>query len=236
MGNVAWAAVLVAVALGGVASVALIAKSGEMFLPSSTSATPTASVRVLSPANGLELSLSLNSSSISTGQGIAATVRETNLLSRSDNVPVAEYWPECILDECMVTSVSAGELALGPCGPVNFPVGMVVLQGNYGPLNVSQAEALEIYQPGTSCPAVLSGQASVTGFDFQPSSDNATLIGTCHAVAGCLREIINPMVSFSGYWSGGAFTSLPNGVYTVVAGDEWGDVAMVHFTVTGNAA
>jgi hypothetical protein len=127
-------------------------------------------------------------------------------------------------------------LAVGACGSLNYPVGLAVLRGNYDVANFSSAKALQIYRPGISaCPMILAGIGS---FGFQASSDNATIFGGCQAAGGggCITETINSTVSFNGYWSGSGFKSFSNGVYTVVAGDEWGGIAILHFTVTGNAA
>ena len=245
MGAAAWAAVLVVVALAGVASVLVIESGGGVSQPSSTttaaaststasgtsssstssstSAASTTSTSAKSPENGLQLSLALNSSSISNGQGIAATVVELNTLTTANNVSAAAEWP-------------MGNLAVGPCGHLNQPVGIAVLSGFYDAANVSSGKALQIYQPGTyACPAVLSG---ISGYLFQASSDNATVLGSCQP-GPCFNETIGASVSFSGFWTGSlsaSFTNFPSGVYTVVAGDEWGGLAIVHFTVTGTGA
>jgi len=171
---------------------------------------------VNSPEKGLELSLALNASSLPTGKGIAATAVEMNTLATPNNVSAAADWP-------------VGNLAVGPCGPLNYPVGIAVLRGNYAAGNVSSAKALQIYHPGVAaCPMVLAG---ITSFEFQPSSDNATIFGGCQPGGACLSEIVDSTVSVNGYWNGGAFTSFPCGFYTVVAGDEWGGIAMIHFSV-----
>jgi hypothetical protein len=43
-------------------------------------------------------------------------------------------------------------------------------------------------------------------------------------------------LDLKGYWTGNspsaAFTNFESGIYTVVAGDEWGALVFVHFTVT----
>jgi hypothetical protein len=36
---------------------------------------------------------------------------------------------------------------------------------------------------------------------------------------------------FSGYYVGGSFKSFDPGVYTVVGGDEWGGIVLLHFVV-----
>lgn len=224
----AWAAVLIVVALAGVASVFVIENGAGVSGPSSTtilstmSSTSSASAlstSVSSPGNNLELSVVLNTSSIghSTGKGIATTVVETNRLTTPNNVSAAADWP-------------MGNLAVGPCGHLNYPVGISVVQGNYDAGNVSSAKALQIYQPvAIACPMVLAG---ITSFEFQPSSDNATILGSCQPRGGgCLSEIVSATVSASGFWNGSMFTSFACGRYTVVAGDEWGGIAILHFTV-----
>ncbi|MGH9920529.1 MAG: hypothetical protein ACRD6W_16870, partial [Nitrososphaerales archaeon] len=175
------------------------------------------STSATSAANGLNLSLGLNGSSISAGQWITATVVETNTLTTSNDVSAAAEWP-------------VANLAAGPCGHMNEPVGIAVLSGNYDAGNVSSGSALQVYQPGlTMCPMILT---EISGYIFQPLSDNASVLGSCQS-GPCFNETISASVSASGYWAGTAntFTNFPAGVYTVVAGDEWGGLAIMHFTV-----
>jgi hypothetical protein len=250
LATAAWAAVLVVVALAGVASVLVIKNGGGVSQPSSTgvtSSTSTASSTSMtststsissmstltistststawvsstsskSPANGLELSLGTNGSSISAGQGITATVVEMNTLTTPNNVSAAADWP-------------VSDLVAGPCGHMNEPVGIALLSGSYDAGNVSAGTALQVYQPGvTMCPMIL---VEISGYVFQPLSDNASVLGSCES-GPCFNETISASVSASGYWTGtgNTFTNFPAGVYTVVAGDEWGGLAIVHFTV-----
>ncbi|MDA4132481.1 MAG: hypothetical protein OK454_05060 [Thaumarchaeota archaeon] len=223
-GAATWVVVLVVAALAGAASVFVI-ESGSGTLQTSSTHTVssfTTSTSGMSPAGGLTLSLTVNATDVSSGRGVAATVDEANTGSAPINVSASAKWP-------------IQGLAIGPCGFLNYPIGLAVLRGNYDVANVSSAKALQIYRPGISaCPMIL---ASIGSFEFQASSDNATVFGGCQPAAdGCMSEIINSTVSFNGYWNGSALTSFPSGVYTVVAGDEWGGMAILHFTVTGNAA
>lgn len=184
----------------------------------SSSVTPGNSMTAESPASGLELSLSLNASAVSPGQGVSAEVEETNTQTTRLNVSASSSWP-------------VGELAVGPCGTLNLPIGLAVFSGNYAAGNVSSAKALQIFQPGTyACPMILS---QISSFSFQASSDNATVFGECQPSA-CLSEQVQASVSFGGYWSGGEFTNFQSGTYTVVAGDEWGAIAVLHFTVASS--
>lgn len=235
LGAAAWASILVVVAVAAVASVLVLGNVGSSQTSSTSSASITTSMPTTtatsagststsakSPATGLELSLSLNGSSVSDGGDINATVVEVNTLTTTDNVSASRDWP-------------IGSLAVGPCGQLNSPVGIAVLSGNYDAANVSSGVALQIYNPAVyACPVVLSG---IDGFLFQPSSDNATVYGSCGSGA-CFNETASATLSVTGYWTGGpsTFTNFPSGVYTVVAGDEWGGLAILHFMVTGSGA
>ena len=216
----AWAAVLVVVILVCGIGLFLIERGGESqsTSTSSTSTSPVLSVtstNAVSGSNGLELSLTLNASGISAGQVIASTVEVLNTMPTSNNVTAASAWP-------------VGSLAVGPCGTVNFPMGVAVLRGNYAVSNASSGSALQLYQPGEySCPAELS---RIGSYFFRASSDNATFFGSCQPEP-CFTERTNATVTARGYWAGGAFETFQPGVYTVVAGDEWGDFAILHFKV-----
>ncbi len=166
--------------------------------------------------------MGLNGTSISTGEELTATAVDVNTLTTADNVSAAKDWP-------------IGNLAIGPCGQLNSPVGIAVLSGNYDAANVSSGKSLQIYDPAVyACPAMLSG---IDGFLFQPSSDNATVYGSCGSAA-CFNETASATLSVTGYWTGGpsTFTSFPSGVYTVIAGDEWGGIAILHFAVVASGA
>jgi hypothetical protein len=219
--SAALAVILVVMVLAGAASVYLIERGGGGPQPSRTYtvASSATSTSARSAGNGLELTLTLNSSDFPAGQGVAVTVDEVNVMATPNNVSASSDWP-------------VQGLAVGPCGPLNYPVGVEVLSGNYDASNVSSGTALQVYRPGlTTCPMMLSG---IGGYLFQASSDNATIFGSCQpSGGGCLTEEVSPKVSFSGYYSGNEFASFPIGIYTVVAGDEWGELAILHFAVTG---
>ena len=67
-------------------------------------------------------------------------------------------------------------------------------------------------------------------------SDNASVFAGC--IPGpCFAEAMSSTLSFKGYWNGGtpgAFTDFTPGVYTVVGGDEWGTLAVLHLQVVPN--
>ena len=103
--------------------------------------------------------------------------------------------------------------------------GYEIIQGNYGPGNFTQGNALWI-QPQfqmPSCGGVMPGNDS---YSFKPLSAENVLSG-----------------AYVGYWSGPTFANQAGqtstyapfapGVYTVLAGDQWGQVAILHFFVAG---
>ncbi len=168
---------------------------------------------------GLALVLSLNSTNIHSGQSISIRVDEQNTLPPPNHVPAAKNWP---LDG----------LGVGPCGVLNYPMGIQVMQGYYGTNNVSTGSPLQLYKTGTyNCPAILSG---ISGYTFQ-SNDTASVTGSCGSDS-CFTQNMSSTTSVSGYWTpnplqGATFRNFLPGIYTVVAGDEWETLAVLHFVV-----
>ena len=192
-------------------------------LPPKTSSTTSESV------NGLILSLSLNSTTFQPGQEIAVVIDEQNTLAKENNVSASDSWP-------------LQGLSLGPCGTLNYPFGVAIFQGYYTASNVSSAKPLQLYNPAGiySCPVIL-----VVGYySFAPLSDTASVF--CVTAGGfgggepnpCLTDFkISSEITVTGYWTNGKQLMLSNftpGVYTVVGGDEWGALAVLHFIVQGN--
>jgi hypothetical protein len=111
-------------------------------------------------------------------------------------------------------------------------VGVAIFKGYYTSLNITGATPLKLYDPGAiyHCPAIL---ASITAYEFQPSSNVASIYGSCDPNP-CITDIkMNPSLTAKGYWSGNPaeFNSFDPGVYTVVGGDEWGAQATLYFVV-----
>jgi len=172
--------------------------------------------------NGLELFLSLDSKTYQSGQQVGIDIDEKNTLSKTNTIISSAKWPVI-------------GLGVGPCGVLNYPFGIVIFQGNYTAANISSGTPLQIYEPGIyHCPMTLAG---ISSYVFQPLSDNAALFQMSEST-----PVINNMemdTEFepapTGYWAsnevGSTFTNFEPGVYTVVAGDEWGNLVILHFTV-----
>jgi hypothetical protein len=174
-------------------------------------------------ADGLSLSLSLDSTSYQPGQAVIITIDETNTLPKTNNVPASDKWP-----------LSA--LGVGPRGPINYPFGVTIFQGNYSSSDVLFATPLKLYNPQAvyGCPMILSG---ISTYVFQPSSSTAAIFQNSSA-SPVLTESMNSEVESMGYWVASpneTLTEFDPGVYTVVGGDEWGSLVVVHFTVSGTS-
>ncbi len=111
---------------------------------------------------------------------------------------------------------------------MNYPVGIAIYQGYYVSANITAAKALQLYDPNAvfHCPLILSG---ITSFAFEPNSSSAAVFGSC-GQNPCLTEAVDPGVSVSGHWVNDRMQFF-SGVYTIVAGDEWGNLIILHFIV-----
>lgn len=149
------------------------------------------------------LSLDLNLSVSTSGQ-VVLTAYEFNSLDRINNVSYGNSWPNAPLWQWTVYDCNEGSL-----------MGYEILQGNYGLSNYTDGMALwmhpfAIAQGGCVWP-------DNGSYSFKPMSAGGVLSGM-----------------YAGYWIGGeTYTSFAPGTYTVLVGDIWGQVAILHFVVAG---
>jgi hypothetical protein len=172
--------------------------------------------------SGLSLSLSLDSKTYQSGQQVGIYIDEKNTLSKTNTITTSAKWP-------------VSGLGVGPCGVLNYPFGIAIFKGSYTAANISSGVPLQIYEPNIyHCPMILT---DISSYVFQPLSDSAAVFqmseSTAVFTAGMNAEF-EPAPT--GYWAsnevGAAFTNFGPGVYTVVAGDEWGALVVLHFTVS----
>ncbi len=170
--------------------------------------------------NGLSLTLSIDSTTYQPGQQISVTISEKNALAAENSVKTANEW--------LVQGLN-----VGPCGPLNYPFGIAVLQGNYDIESVASVTPLDLYDPNATyhCPMILAG---ITAYDFQPSSDVAAIYTSFNF--GPFDSIqMTSGVASAGYWVGSPAATFRNfipGIYTVVGGDEWGALVVLHFVIS----
>ena len=168
-------------------------------------------------AGGLLLGLSLNKTTIAPGQTIGITVYERNTRQETNNVSASDSWP-------------VSGLSVGPCGVTTMPMGIALYRGNWSTLTISGAQPLQLYKPGPYyCPALMGG---IRAYVFQPISETAQVIGPC-SPNPCFTSNMSSTADVSGYWGTSLiqFSDFFPGVYTVVAGDEWGNVLLLRFEV-----
>lgn len=172
-------------------------------------------------SDGLELKLSLNATSVRSGDAVNISLAEYNTLAVVNNVTASSDWPILGLTD-------------GACGTLNNPIGFEVFYGYYTDSNISSATPLELYPPGLrSCPMILSG---IDSYVFQPGSSEADVYGSCSPGLCFAKEISSGGV-VRGYWGSGFLTgstyqALSLGVYSVAAGDEWGSLTILYFVVS----
>ena len=193
-------------------------------------AAPSASA--INPSNALRLDLQLSN----TTQGVNVTVSVRNTLNKVNNVTSASHWAtysNSLIHICY-DQVAA----------------FAAYRGNYGAENFSAGSPLAIdnVQSATICPELPpsmvysfgpdSGVASASArFPMGPSIMNVSLsylasgYYTCSTGAPSFRPY-----NASGSWrcpqdGSYKFNPFPPGTYTVVAFDQWGDVAVSHFEV-----
>jgi len=168
---------------------------------------------------GLSLTLSLNSTTYHPGEQISVTIHEKNILARENNIHGADRWP-------------VQGLNLGPCRTV-YPFGISILKGYYDAKSAGDITPLQLFDPNAmySCPAILAGV--YYDFDFQPWSDIATVY-----LDNFEPYSINmtATVTSTGFWTGSrpnaTLSDFTPGIYTIVGGDEWGALVILHFTVS----
>lgn len=164
----------------------------------------------------IKLFLTTNSTIIRQGQTIGADIWISNtsgnkmVMNYDDNWP----WKRLILHPCVV----------------GMPFGVALLDGNYYLQNLTISKQLPLYQDGIyHCP--MERYDKVNAYVFEPSSSNATL----ETPAGNFTSEIRYSLSVNGFYSPtNDFQALANGEYTIVAGDEWGHIALQHFTVSNS--
>jgi len=167
---------------------------------------------------GLSLTLSLNSTTYHPGEQISVTIDEKNTLAIENNIHVANRWP-------------VQGLNLGPCRTV-YPFGISILQGYYDAKSVVAITPLQLFDPNAAyhCPVYM----AAVSYDFQPWSDVAAI----YTSYDCEPWSINmtTKVTSAGFWTGSrpnaTFSNFTPGIYTVVGGDEWGALVILHFTIS----
>lgn len=115
---------------------------------------------------------------------------------------------------------------MGPCGPIDSPLAVTVLQGRYSISNISLAPQINYDH---MCTTVL---GNVVTYNFDPMSSNVSIVCTS-GPRPCAEKSLGWTAAIEGFWGNSGFASFSDGAYTVVAADEWGHVQVATFDVRG---
>jgi rhodanese-related sulfurtransferase len=163
--------------------------------------------------NGLQLQVSVNASSLTSGKALQITLSEYNTLYTTNNVSAEKNW-------------GIDGLTTGACPNISvLPFGVAVYQGQYTAQNVSKGTPLDIFAP-VACPMYV---RLINGYTFLPDSINAAVMpgGDLTTPTPMLAKITVDGT----YTQGTQLTPLVPGVYTIVAGDEWGMLEFLYISV-----
>jgi hypothetical protein len=167
---------------------------------------------------GLGLTLSLNSTTYHPGEQVTVTINEMNILPIRNKIHAADGWP-------------IEGLTLSPCGTFNYPFGISILQGYYDAKDVGGITPLQVFDANVlyTCPAPL----AAVFYDFQPWSNIATIYTGYNSEPWSTN--MTAQVTSAGFWTGSwpnaTFSNFTPGIYTIVGGDEWGALVVLHFTI-----
>ena len=195
------------------------------FASALTGSCPTTGFPLISDPGDLSLQLSIGAP-VGQSNTVQLNISEYNDALSYNNVSASSGWP-------------VSGLSLGPCGTFEFPFGVVLYLGYYTDQNVSSGTPLTIYTPNANmtsaprpdCPA----KPDVFSYDFAPQSDYAVVNLNWADGNTSSTYSLSDSVSIIGYWSESAgteaFHPLDPGIYTVLAGDEWGNTVLQYITV-----
>jgi hypothetical protein len=230
-------AIIVIILIGIVAFILSVRPSEE---PLPTTSATTTTQTILSPNPGgssssssssssddLSFTMALDPSSIVNGSAVEVEMNLYNTLNKTNLVSPADDWQLTNQSE-VSNSTSFGPAA---CSGSMGPYRVEVLSGFYGLGNYTSGAPLSIFPWPAPSPAynycgtyvIEHSWLGSTSYVFEPQSDNATLSlpdqGSWKTPMS-LTVVLKPLdVTF------------PVGRYTVVAGDEWGDLLVAHFVV-----
>jgi hypothetical protein len=175
-------------------------------------------------ANGLALTLSLDAATYRPGQTVSIVVDEKNTLSKTNDVPVADKW-------------RLKGLTTGPCSDEKSkipPFGIAVMQGYHTGSDISKINPLVIDNPNEFVTCPYNTFSNLTGYEFLSMSDTVKFTDPSDPTHSSLQQMY-AQAQPNGYWTGADPDAVQHnfepGVYTIVAGNEWGTLVLLHFTI-----
>ncbi len=185
---------------------------------------------------GLEFALSINSTEMRPGEVLNITDSISNIFPKVNDVSGASNWA---LHTLQIFSSEPF-----PCPSYDS---FQIFQGFYTSGNISFAKPLELYPPGLGLPSCPLLQRPY--FLFQPSSNLASVFLAPQPNFNITFRMGGPSYIRGNYSTGlcvnissigqvpvppSSTTPFSSGVYTIAAGDEWGQLAILYFVVTNS--
>lgn len=180
---------------------------------------------VLGPT-GLELILSVNVTDVKPNNTLGIRVTELNTAQTTYTTSSSSDWKLPIL----------GWFCGCACGdPGYLPHGIELFKGYYTLNNVTFAHPFTTFWGSIPCPVgtIWTG-GNVTAYAFQPNSDTASyFVGQKQYAPAGMSFGINVFAGKVDLAPISQISSSP-GTYTLVSGDEWGKLVLLHFSVNSN--
>jgi hypothetical protein len=188
--------------------------------------------------------LTVNSTTIPSQDTIGITASVLNTRSTVNNLTASNGWA--------VNGLRSGPCDLGDSTNELFsPVGLGVFRGTYGLNNISSAGSPLFVWASIECPIDFVfignqtyGLRNVTGYSLLPGTDDGTYTGyyvVSYSPETLARGVFpTRMIDQAAIYAAngtGFYNSLGSALpanYTLVAGDEWGQVALLRFSVVAS--
>jgi hypothetical protein len=176
---------------------------------------------------GISFSLSVNSTTLRNGNAISVTLIIRNILSKTNNLSSDYNWSSPVL-------LDFGASTLQCPSWDNF----VILNGYYSASSLfSAGKPLFLWPVTHSCPAF-----NLRQLEIRPSSTNATVYAEMAGNSSVYESDLAYESTLRGFYTSQepcacsnttspSLTNFPDGAYTIVAGDEWGQMLILHFSV-----
>ncbi|HZS74328.1 MAG TPA: hypothetical protein VFA69_07485 [Candidatus Nitrosotalea sp.] len=164
----------------------------------------------IQPSSALQLSLLVNGQYQNPSEPVGIDVYLNNTTSKPLTLTGSGNWPRNDLTSSMCS---------------NLPFGISILDGYYDEQNMTGAKSLLLY--GTApCPLL----PQIKSYTFQPFSTKATQ--ECDTLFSCTGLVdMKKHFDIGDYVDGNNLHQpFKTGMYTIIAGDKWGNVAIQHFT------
>ncbi|MGI0090502.1 MAG: hypothetical protein ACREBS_02215 [Nitrososphaerales archaeon] len=182
---------------------------------------------------GLELFVGTNATDVPSEDAIKISWSIINISPTQNNLTATDNWGfKGLLSDPCDTGSSQNK--------IYSPAGIAILRGYYETSNLSLASALPIWA-SIECPA--NAAVNISSYSFLPKNDEGHYSG--YYISSENQQTMKGEFPFTATYSATVYASNRSGgmmpynnlgsslqsSYTLVAGDEWGDLVLTHFTV-----